>query len=131
MLAWAFSWRLDAALAEGADPLSDPLLVVRAEHLRSRHHRRQLARGLLDLIERVERRPGRGSTAPIARPSVLANASLLRELADWIDSERPAAARGLAAANLLLTDGASPLWVRSDARELRDALEAALIGLGS
>ncbi len=69
--------------------------------------------GLRDLIERVERRPGHRFDAPIARPSVLANASLLRELADRIDSERPAAPRGLAAAKLLLTDGASPLWMRA------------------
>jgi len=31
---------------------------------------------------------------------------------------------------VLLTDGQSPLWWRSEVEELHDAVEAALIGLG-
>ncbi len=131
ILASVFGRRLDLALADGADPLSDRLLAIRAEHLSSRRQRRRLADGFRGVIDRAERAPRRGSAAPIALASVRANLALIRELADWLDSDRPAAARGIAAAGRLLTDGASPLWVRSEAAGLRDELEAILIALGS
>ncbi len=129
LLARARHWRLDEALAQGADPSSDPLLTCRAQQLTSRTMRHRLALGLRDLVERAEhpRRPG--SAVPIARLSVTSTRDGLLELADRLDGNDSVRARGVATTNLLLTDGASPLWLRSAPRELDDAVEAALIGL--
>ncbi len=126
----AFTTGLDRALAEGADPLSDPTLALRAEHLSSTRTRRQLAAGLRDVVARAERPPRISAAAPIARQSVLANRDLIAQVAARLDSGEPLNAGGIAAVNLLLTDGTSPLWVRSDAAVLRDSLQAALISLG-
>ena len=67
---------------------------------------------------------------PIARTSVRANRSGLDELASRLEADGAIGVRGVAAAGLMLTDGASPLWVSSAPRELHDAIEAALIGCG-
>lgn len=127
----AFSTRLDTALAGGADPQSDPTLTLRAEHLRSPHVRGQLASGLRDALDRAERPHPFSAAAPVARISVLANRELITEVADRLDSDLPVGVGGLAALNQLLTDGASPMWVRGDGRELRDSLEGAMIRLGN
>ena len=51
--------RLDAALAEGADPWSAGPLMARAAHLCSLSHRQQLITGLVSIVELAEhRRPG-------------------------------------------------------------------------
>ena len=121
---------LDALLAEGADPTLSPVLACRARALLALGHRRLLALGFRDVIERAGRPPRVTSAAPIAGPSVRANLSGLGELADRLDAKGTIGVRGVAAAGLLLTDGASPLWLRSAPSELHDAVEAALIGCG-
>jgi hypothetical protein len=84
--------RLDAQLAAGADPDSSALLGLRAQALTSPRRRRLLGRAL----ERVAAR------GPVAAPQLLALAArLLRP--------RPLAIRGIAAVQVLLTDGAGPL----------------------
>ncbi len=126
----AFTTGLDLALAGGADPQSDPTLTLRAEHLASPHVRRQLAAGLRDAVARAEHPPRLSAAAPVARIGVLHSRDLLAEVADRLDSQAPAGIRGIAAVNLLLTDGTSPLWVRSEGDELGHYLEAVAIGLG-
>jgi hypothetical protein len=121
---------LDRALSQGADPRSDPTLALRAEHLRSPHLRHQLVDGLRDLVARAEHPPRLSSAAPVARIGVLANRDRIEELATRLGSEPAPDAGGIAAINLLITDGTSPLWVCSDGHELRDCLDAALRGLG-
>jgi hypothetical protein len=126
-----FTARLDTELAWGTDPQSDPTLALRAERLSSPVTRRQLARGLRDVVARAERRSQFSAAAPVARISVLRNRELLGEVADHLDSDLPAGVGGIAAVNLLLTDGASPLWAQTEGRELHDTLEAAMVRLGA
>lgn len=125
-----FTTGFDNALAAGADPIFDPALALRTERLTSPRTRRQLAAGLHDVIARSERPPRVSAAAPVARQSVLINRDLIAQVAARLESERPLNAGGIAAINLLLTDGTSPLWVRSDPAVLRDRLKAALIRLG-
>lgn len=125
-----FTTGLDRDLAAGADPAGDPTLTLRAQHLRSAHVRRQLAAGLRDTVRRAHRPSRLSAAAPISRTAVRENESLLDELADRLDSEPAAEAGGIAAANLLLTDGTSPLWVNGDPGELHDLLGMALFRLG-
>jgi hypothetical protein len=69
------SWRLDHALAEGADPGSNTLLACRAEHLVSPRTRRVLAEGLRNAILKSVRPSAWTSAAPLAAASVRANGS--------------------------------------------------------
>jgi hypothetical protein len=119
---------LDHALAGGADPGSDPLIASQARRLLAPRRRRALARAVRNVLDRAERPPRFGSAVPIARTSVRENRAELEELADRLEGHAPIGVRGLAAAELLLTEGVSPLWISSEPRELHAAVEAALIG---
>jgi hypothetical protein len=119
-------WRsleLDRALAEGAPPESSAALAVRARDLCGSVARRRLARQIL----RIAREPGdsRG-----IRVSVVSDAADdLERLAHRLLAPGPVAARGVARSRLLLTDGASALYWRRAAVDLRVAVEEALEGL--
>lgn len=129
MLAWIFSWRLDEALAEGADPERDPLIACRAARLVEPATRRELAEGLRDTVEAAVLTRPRGAAVPVAAEAVRANSGLLLALAARLDSEMPVGACGVARAQILLTDGASPLYQPATPLRLQNAVEAALIGL--
>jgi hypothetical protein len=131
VLAWVFSWRIDEALADGADPDRDPLTATRAEQLLSTHTRRRLADSLRDAVERAARPAPASACAPLATAAVRANSGLLLALAARLDSERPVGVCGVARAQLLVTDGASELYAPGNGLPLEGAVEAALIGLGS
>jgi hypothetical protein len=76
---------------------------------------------------------GQPATAPLRRrPLVWAHRwrGHLLELAERLDGDGEVGVRGVASTSVLLTDGRSPLWWRSEVEELHDAVEAALIGLG-
>jgi hypothetical protein len=90
-----------------------------------------LAWGLRDAVERAEHPRGTSAAAPVATTSVLANRELIAELADRLDSDLPVAVPGIAAVRTLLTDPASPLWIRGEWDELCRSLEAAMIGLSA
>jgi hypothetical protein len=126
---WAFSWRLDEALANGADPNRDALLACRAEHLVSERTRRGLAEGLRDAIEQSIGPSTWTSAAPLATASVGANSSRLIALAARLDSESAIDPQGAAKVQLLLTDGCSPLYRPDTPLALESAVEAALVAL--
>jgi hypothetical protein len=126
-----FNRRLDQALAEGRDPATDGLLACRAAQLTGAKARVRLARGLRDALDRAINAGGISSAIPVATASIRANEDLLLTLADCLDSSRPVSVRGVAAVELLLADGASPLYVKADPHVLEDAAEVALIGLGA
>src|SRR5262245_14679668 len=125
---WAHRWRLDAELADGADPARDPVLAYRAAQLMASAARHRLAAGLRNLIVRADHPTN--TVVPVARSSVRAERGHLLELAERLDGDGEVGVRGVASTSVLLTDGRSPLWWRSEVEELHDAVEAALIGLG-
>lgn len=129
-LAWIFSWRLDEALADRADPERDPLIACRAAQLVEPAARHELAEGFRAAVEAAVLTRPWGAAVPVAADAVRANSGLLLALASRLDSQAPIGACGVARAQLLLTNGASPLYRPAPPLRLQDAVEAALIGLG-
>jgi hypothetical protein len=114
---------LDRALADGAPPESSPALAIRARDLSGYVERRRLAHQILRIA-----RESNGSRG--VRVSVVSDAADdLERLAQRLLDPGPVAARGVARARLLLTDGAGALYWRRAAVDLRAAVEEALEGL--
>jgi hypothetical protein len=117
-----FGGKLDRALIDGADPACSPRLAARAAMLTASSTRTELADGLDLIVASAQRPPSRMRMLPL-HSSVLANASLLRELAMTLRGPSPLYARGIAMINRLLTDGTGPIYSSSDGtaleRELR------------
>jgi hypothetical protein len=129
LLAWALRWRVDEALAAGADPQADPLIACRADHLVSAAARRRLADGLRSAVERAALPRLVTAAAPLASASIRATSGLLLALAARLDSDDPVDPCGAAMAQKLLTDGASPLYEPADPLRLEDEVESILIAL--
>lgn len=105
---------LTRRLAEGAEPLASPELALRARQLTA-------ARTVRDRVGRLERvlreaaAPSRGVTAqaPLQREAILAARPFLLNLRQRLrETENPRPA-GVARVELLLTDGAGPLYAPS------------------
>ena len=94
--------RLDRALADGADPASEPSLRERARRLTSWRTRRRLAKAL----EEVERGPG----LPVRHDQVAEARDLLSELTIALRSRERVSARGVLLARRIITDGCGPLY---------------------
>jgi hypothetical protein len=94
--------RLDRALAEGADPASDPDLLARARRLTSWRTRRRVAVAL----EQLERGPG----IPVRRDQLGEARELLAELTRALRSREQVSARGVLLARRIVTDGCGPLY---------------------
>jgi hypothetical protein len=122
-------WRVDDALAAGADPRADPLIACRADHLVSATARHRLADGLRGAVERAALPRLTTTAAPLAAASVRANSGLLLALAARLDSDDPIEPRGAAKAQQLLTDGASALYEPASPLHLEDEVESTLIAL--
>src|SRR5438105_4623105 len=80
LAAWARARALDRALIGGAEPAESRQLSARAATLTAAATRGRLADGLERRIA-IARRPARRWWAPQHRAAILANASLLHELA--------------------------------------------------
>jgi hypothetical protein len=113
--------QLDRALAAGASPDSELLLSLRAEAMISMANRHALARALRRAVADAARplQP-LGPVLPLARREVLRHRGLIHELADVVDRNVPVDLRGLATVEVLLMDGAGPLYTS----DRRDALGA-------
>jgi hypothetical protein len=125
-------WELDALLAAGIDPASDPALALRAVRLCSPRHRRRLA----SWVERLARdsdaitAPGLTSAMPLAVEQVgEARDSLLR-IAEVLRGTEPVPARGVAMVQRLLTDAGSVLYTESARGSVELQVRAALERLG-
>jgi hypothetical protein len=94
--------RLDRALADGADPASEPGLDARARRLTSWRTRRRIAKAL----EELERGPG----LPVRHDQVNEARDLLAELAAALRSRERVSARGVLLARRIVTDGCGPLY---------------------
>lgn len=124
-LARLLSAGLDRQLAAGRSPESSPRLAARAQVLVSPAMRRGLALDLTNLIEQANRPiVMRNPRAQINRLGILACEPQIRATTAALLTSAPAAARGVAALTVLLSDGTGPFYNRRRASELSDALTA-------
>jgi hypothetical protein len=129
-MARAFAFRLDRCLAAGDDPDSSRLLATRAQHLVSLATREALAESWEHLLAKARRAPAPGHAALAVRADrVLGAEPDVLELIAHLRAALPVAARGVAAASVLLADGAGPVYHKRSAVSLRDALQAAVAHL--
>lgn len=103
--------RLDLALADGTSPETNVALALRAQRLTEPDRRWSAAGALRRIVReaRNDRRARLGRVRPNPRV-VLAASRELSALADTLDDPGPVAARGVAQAWLLLTDGTGALY---------------------
>lgn len=118
-LARAHALRLDRELCAGRPPEATWLLAARAQDLAAGRTREALARDWEHLL-RVARRPRRPNTplAAVRRDRVLAAEPDIHEMVERLRAPLPVAARGVATASTLLSDGAGPLYNRASRRDL-------------
>jgi hypothetical protein len=138
---WLHQPRLDAALADGADPWSSDELYVRAVQLTSREERRALASALQELVTRAQSgRPGRPyrrlrkrqPTSPypgLRRRAILDRHEELLDLAERIGGPAPTPVSVVAQLMLLCCARTSPVFAAGRPVDeldeiLTDALEA-------
>jgi hypothetical protein len=123
-------WRLDAALAGGADPCESPTLAYRAARLTSRRSRERLAASVDGVLAAAARpSPGLSSAVRPCREEVVSAASLLIELRKLLRSTAPVYCRGVAMIRGLLHDGGSPLYSPDRRGALKRELEVILSAL--
>ena len=120
--------RLDAQLAAGLDPQSDPALALRAKQLIHARNRRRLARSVEHLVEEVEadRNWWLSAAVPFLRDQVVEARGTLVALAGALRDAEPINPRGVAMTLRLITDPASPLYVRTATGALQLQASAAL-----
>ncbi len=113
VLAHVFGPSLDHQLAAGRPPASGQLLAARALALVCLGRRRALARNWERLLA-TARRPAAPGPARIllCRDRIFAAEPDIHEMVARLREPLPVAARGVAAAELLLTDAAGPLYNR-------------------
>jgi hypothetical protein len=119
--------RLDAALAQGADPWSAGELMVRATKLGSYAERLTIAAGLTALLDLASIQQ-RGSWHHMVRHQlVLEHQESLRALAERLGQIEPVDVAVVAQLELLLTDPTSPVYRRgSDPHRLAEVTSRCL-----
>jgi hypothetical protein len=123
--------RLDRRLESGADPDTGVLLSLRAAALIAPAHRRRLAMTLRQMANDAERSPQPFSPlAPLARRQILQARELIEEAALLLLCRAPANPVGVACVQVLLEDGASPLYRHTARATLAERLELAITALG-
>jgi hypothetical protein len=122
--------RLDRALMDGADPTTSATLAARAAMLSSPATRAELADGLDVIIASAQAPPSRLRALP-RHAALLANASLLRDLASVLRGPAPLYVRGIAMVQRLLTDGTGPMYTSRDGIALERALREARAAVSS
>jgi hypothetical protein len=122
--------RLDRALAGGIMPEASVRLAARAARLTSERYRCGLAASLWRIVATVRQSgqarsravpllfPPRPLGAMLVRSSIGCIADDLGELADSLAARGPVVVRGVAMVNLLIADGAGPLYRPAASAEL-------------
>ena len=118
LLARAFGASLDRQLAAGQAPESGRLLAVRAQQIVTLRRRRELARSWERLLDVAAGPPSAGPRVLLCRDRIVAAAAEVRDLAGQLRAPLPVAAAGVAAARVLLTDAAGPVYNRRDPARL-------------
>lgn len=122
-LAALFGPVLDRQLASGCPPESGALRAARAARLVSAPKRRRLVRDWQRLLDQASRPPrARNPHAPLCRERIIEATAEVRALLGALGTPLPVPARGVALASRLLSDGTGPLYNRSCAVPLSDAL---------
>jgi hypothetical protein len=126
-------WRKQAltrSLADGADPSSDDRLALRARTLTSARERNAIACGIDNVVAAAEEPHYHwSSSAPFSGRAVIDSRKELNELAATLRASAAVRPRGVAQAELLLTDYDSPLYTALEGQPLRDAARAATAAL--
>ncbi len=147
LLARVRASRLDRDLAAGALPDATVPLALRAQILVRTRTRRGMARGAQRLLERAMQAPAANPSpapaagrlmmpaggllqVPVCRDRVTDSAEELGDLIRRLLGRGPVAARGVALASVLLSDGSGPLYRRSSADDLRARVREAVNALG-
>ncbi len=121
---------LDRQLAAGRTPESTPLLAARAQHIVAIARRRRLACNWENLLRVAQGAHGSYNGAlAIRRDRVVAAEPAVRELVHRMTAPLPVAARGIAMATELLTDGLGPVYNPRSQVSLAAALETAIAQL--
>lgn len=108
--------RLDRLLAAGASPDASPALSLRASRLIGRSVRDEVARSLRRVhADARGRRHPLDPRLPVNHARVLRCAGRLEGLIELLAGDEPVAARGVARARVLVSEGASPLYARGGA----------------
>lgn len=124
-----WGWRLDRQLAGGADVDSRRDLVLRARRLISPRFRYRLARGWADALHSAARSRRLGDPRiPVDARAVAAAEPEIRRLVTELTAPQPVAARGVALAAVILSDGSGPLY-RGRAHGLRRRVAEAIKAL--
>ena len=105
-----FHRRLDADLARGRSPWSDPALTARAARLTSREERRRLATSIIGLVRLAEFRRVPSPRLSIRHAAVLDEREALLSLAARLDADAPVPVDVVAQLSLLARDDASPVF---------------------
>ena len=117
-------WRLDRELADGADGEISRELSLRGRQLADPRSARVLARSLRQVVAKAESRRAAqfGAGVPVARDAVTAWREALLGLAERLEEPALASPRGIARVQVLLTDGASPLYNPASERSIGEAV---------
>jgi len=124
---------LDRQIATGRPCESTPALALRARQLADARTRRQIARSLRGIVNYADYRAShRVISASVVEPTAVRRARHpILGLAERLEGTAPVNPAGVARAQVLLTDGLSPLYNRNCPRtatqaiyEVQDALEA-------
>jgi hypothetical protein len=130
MLARVLGASLDRQLAAGRTPESTPLLAARAQYLVAIASRRRLAGNWENLLRVARGADGsRHLAVPVRSDTVVAAEPAVRELVRCMTAPLPVAARGIAMATELLTDGLGPVYNPRSRVSLAAALETAIAQL--
>jgi hypothetical protein len=124
---------LDRRIASGRPYLSTPALALRAQQLARPRTRRQIARTLREIVAHADRRTaGPVLSAVVVEPAAVRRARQpVLGLAERLAGPAQVNPAGIARAQVLITDGLSPLFDRNSPRtvteaiyEVQDALES-------
>lgn len=130
LLVRAHAYGLDRMLARGANPDSSLALSLRARVLIGPSRRRALARELRSVIELAQLPPSPfDARIRPCRREIWHERERLLELAERLDGADPVEACGVAQVEMLLRDGAGPLYYTRETGPLRGALERAIDAL--
>jgi hypothetical protein len=120
---------LDLALVNGTSPDSSPAVALRARYLIGFGHRLALARELRAVLLAAGRSVHRCDPTPPVPAHVLRNQDLIEEALELLEGGEAIEARGVARLELLLRDGAGPLYAVRGGPALRAALQNAIDAL--
>lgn len=127
--AWMRRGSLDRALSHGVSPTSSQLLAARARQLSRASTREQIAGGLERIAQSVDG-PRSAVRVEPSRRAIAANRDELLALASTLRRDELPYANGVAALELVVTDGTGPAYTDHDGELLARELQSARLRLG-